>query len=65
MILPAITNGQQNVPLSHFLSNKITKMQIGAMNHPARDPISEIEWIGKNAFDFVEFTPGKPSTFSA
>ena len=31
-------------------------MQIGVMNHPARDPISEIKWIGENGFDFVDFT---------
>lgn len=31
-------------------------MKIGAMNHPARDPLGEIEWIGQNAFDFVDFT---------
>ena len=31
-------------------------MQIGVMNHPARDPVGEIEWIGTNGFDFVDFT---------
>jgi sugar phosphate isomerase/epimerase len=36
-------------------------MQIGAMNHPERDPIGEIEWIGKNGFDFVDFTLEPPA----
>lgn len=31
-------------------------MRIGAMNHPARDPIAEIHWMGENEFDFVDFT---------
>lgn len=29
-------------------------MQIGYPNHPRRDLISEIEWAGKNGFDFVD-----------
>ena len=36
-------------------------MQIGAMNNPARDPVGEIEWIGKNGFDFVDFTREPPA----
>ncbi len=36
-------------------------MQIGVMNHPARDPIGEIEWIGNNGFDFVDFTLEPPA----
>jgi sugar phosphate isomerase/epimerase len=36
-------------------------MQIGAMNHPAHDPIGEIEWIGNNGFDFVDFTLEPPA----
>lgn len=36
-------------------------MQIGAMNHPARDPLAEIAWIGQNGFDFVDFTLEPPS----
>jgi sugar phosphate isomerase/epimerase len=36
-------------------------MQIGAMNHPARDPVQEIEWIGRNGFDFVDFTLEPPA----
>jgi endonuclease III len=31
-------------------------MQIGAMHHPARPPLDEIEWIGNNGFDFVDLT---------
>lgn len=33
-------------------------MKIGVMNHPARNPLEEIEWIGRNGFDFGEFYPG-------
>lgn len=36
-------------------------MQIGAMNHPARNPIEEIEWIGQHGFDFVDFTLEPPA----
>lgn len=36
-------------------------MKVGAMNHPAKDPLGEIEWIGKNAFDFVDFTLEPPA----
>lgn len=36
-------------------------MQIGAMNHPARDPVEEIAWIGVNAFDFVDLTLEPPA----
>ena len=36
-------------------------MKIGAMNHPARKPLEEIEWIGKNGFDFVDFTLEPPA----
>jgi sugar phosphate isomerase/epimerase len=36
-------------------------MKIGAMNHPARDPLREIEWFGQNGFDFVDLTLEPPS----
>ena len=36
-------------------------MLIGVMNHPARDPVDEIDWIGRNAFDFVDFTLEPPA----
>jgi sugar phosphate isomerase/epimerase len=36
-------------------------MKIGAMNHPARDPISEIEWFGQHGFDFVDLTLEPPA----
>jgi sugar phosphate isomerase/epimerase len=36
-------------------------MKIGAMNHPARDPVSEIKWIGQNQFDFVDLTLEPPA----
>ena len=35
-------------------------MQIGVMNHPARDPVEEIAWIGLHGFDFVDFTLEPP-----
>ena len=31
-------------------------MKIGAMNHPARNPLAEIDWFGRQGFDFVDFT---------
>ena len=36
-------------------------MQIGAMNHPARDPVEEINWIGEHGFDFVDLTLEPPA----
>jgi hypothetical protein len=36
-------------------------MQIGVMNHPARNPLEEIEWIGRHGFDFVDFTLELPA----
>jgi sugar phosphate isomerase/epimerase len=36
-------------------------MRIGAMNHPARNPLKEIEWFGQNGFDFVDLTLEPPS----
>ena len=36
-------------------------MQIGAMNHPARDPVEEINWIGEHEFDFVDLTLEPPA----
>lgn len=36
-------------------------MQIGAMNHPARHPIEEINWIGEHGFEFVDFTLEPPA----
>lgn len=36
-------------------------MKIGAMNHPARDPLAEIRWIGEQGFDFVDFTLEPPA----
>ncbi len=35
-------------------------MKIGAMNHPGKDPVAEIIWIGENGFDFVDFTLEPP-----
>jgi len=36
-------------------------MQIGAMNHPARDPVAETHWIGDHGFDFVDLTLEPPA----
>lgn len=36
-------------------------MKIGAMNHPARNPLAEIDWFGRNGFDFVDFTFEPPT----
>jgi sugar phosphate isomerase/epimerase len=36
-------------------------MIIGAMNHPARDPLEEIHWFGRHGFDFVDFTLEPPA----
>jgi sugar phosphate isomerase/epimerase len=36
-------------------------MKIGAMNHPARDPLEEIAWFGRHGFDFVDFTLEPPA----
>ncbi|VVB61241.1 Xylose isomerase-like TIM barrel [uncultured archaeon] len=30
-------------------------MKIGFPNHPRKDILEEIEWIGKNGFDFIDF----------
>jgi sugar phosphate isomerase/epimerase len=35
-------------------------MMIGAMNHPARDVLGEIEWIGRMGFDFIDLTLEPP-----
>lgn len=36
-------------------------MKIGVMNHPGRNPLEEIEWIGTHGFDFVDFTLEPPA----
>ena len=36
-------------------------MIIGAMNHPARNPLEEIDWFGRHGFDFVDFTLEPPA----
>jgi len=36
-------------------------MQIGAMNHPARNPLEEIDWFGRHGLDFVDFTLEPPA----
>src|SRR6516165_1789881 len=36
-------------------------MKIGAMNHPAHNPLEEIDWFGQHGFDFVDFTLEPPA----
>jgi sugar phosphate isomerase/epimerase len=36
-------------------------MLIGTMNHPGRDVVSEVEWIARAGFDFVDLTLEPPS----
>jgi sugar phosphate isomerase/epimerase len=36
-------------------------MLIGTMNHPARDLLKEIEWIGRAGFDFIDLTLEPPA----
>ncbi len=36
-------------------------MKIGMMNHPAWDPLKEVEWIAQHGFDFVDFTLEPPA----
>ena len=43
-----------------WLNHERSPMQIGAMNHPGRDPVAEIDWIGEHGFDFVDLTLEPP-----
>lgn len=36
-------------------------MLLGAMNHPAKDPVEEIAWIANHGFDFVDLTLEPPA----
>jgi sugar phosphate isomerase/epimerase len=40
-------------------------MLIGAMNHPARDVLAEIEWIAECGFDFIDLTLEPPAALPA
>lgn len=35
-------------------------MLIGTMNHPGRDVVKEIEWIGSMGFEFIDLTLEPP-----
>ena len=35
-------------------------MQLGAMNHPRHDLLKEIDWIGKNGFNFIDLALEAP-----
>jgi sugar phosphate isomerase/epimerase len=39
-------------------------MIIGAMNHPAQDPVEEIRWMAEMRLDFVDFTIEPPAAAS-
>lgn len=39
-------------------------MLIGAMNHPAQDPIAEIRWMAEMGLEFVDFTIEPPAAAS-
>lgn len=39
-------------------------MLIGAMNHPQRDPVREMEWMGHLGLDFIDLTLEPPSAAS-
>lgn len=39
-------------------------MLIGAMNHPQRDPIREMEWMGQMGLDFIDLTLEPPAASS-
>ena len=39
-------------------------MLIGAMNHPERDPVEEIDWMGAMGLDFVDLTLEPPASAS-
>jgi sugar phosphate isomerase/epimerase len=43
---------------------KGTHMQIGAMNHPARPVLEQIEWIGKSGLEFLDLTLEPPGAAS-
>jgi sugar phosphate isomerase/epimerase len=35
-------------------------MQLGVMTNPLKDPLPQIDWIGKNSFDYVDLTVEPP-----
>ena len=39
-------------------------MLIGAMNHPAEDPVSEIKWMAELGLEFVDLTVEPPAAAS-
>lgn len=36
-------------------------MQLGAMNHPAKDVVEEIRWIAEHGFDYIDLTLEPPA----
>jgi sugar phosphate isomerase/epimerase len=39
-------------------------MMIGAMNHPQRDPVEEMDWMGRLGLDFIDLTLEPPAAAS-
>jgi len=50
-----------NLRLPDRYDMKEAPVKIGAMNHPARNPLEEIDWFGRQGFDFVDFTLEPPA----
>lgn len=40
-------------------------MIVGAMNHPARDPLHEMEWMAEAGFQFIDLTIEPPGAMAA
>jgi sugar phosphate isomerase/epimerase len=50
-----------NLSLADRYDMKEAPVKIGAMNHPSRNPLEEIDWFGRHGFDFVDFTLEPPA----
>src|SRR5690606_30702331 len=50
--------------LDYLLRRNYRQMLIGAMNHPARDVVSEIRWMADMGLDFVDLTFEPPAAAS-
>jgi sugar phosphate isomerase/epimerase len=50
-----------NLSLADRYDMKEAPVKIGAMNHPSRNAVKEIDWIGQHGFDFVDLTLEPPA----
>jgi sugar phosphate isomerase/epimerase len=50
-----------NLSLADRYDRKEAPVKIGAMNHPSRNAVKEIDWIGQHGFDFVDLTLEPPA----